>query len=266
LKRSLQELLSKVESRRNALLSEYDECELHQLRVAVRRLRGLLRFEDEPEAWQLRREWGYVVSHTNAARDWDTLASRVENLPAEYQPVVLTDTLEQTRERVWQKVITRLQEDDWEETARRTRKYLKRRVADDRHPPDSAEAAREASLRLQRAWAHAREHDNNRAWHKLRIAVKDLRYNLDTLADGDVSPALELCKTLQETLGQWHDTIIHRDLLSEIDAELGKDEHAASKAVGKLLDSLEQEGRQCLSQANQLLVGGDVLLFDPSDS
>jgi CHAD domain-containing protein len=263
LKLYLQEILSQVESRRNALLSEYDEYKLHQLRVTVRRLRGLLRFEDEPQAWQLRREWGYLVSHTNAARDWDTLTNRIEALPADSQPVVLTDTLEQSRERIWRKVIKHLQKEDWEETTRQTQKYLQSRVADGRQPPDGSDAVREASLRLQRAWTRAREYDDNRAWHKLRIAVKDLRYSLDTLSAGDVSSAQELCKTLQDALGQWHDTIIHKALLNEIDVELGKDEHAAREAIGKLLDSLEREGRQCLNQANRLLGGGDVL-FDLS--
>ena len=61
------ELLETIKSRRTALSLEYDEYALHQLRVAVRRLRSLLRFEEAPEAWQLRREWGYLISQTNPA-------------------------------------------------------------------------------------------------------------------------------------------------------------------------------------------------------
>ena len=267
MKRSLQDLLKHIKDRRSALLKDdYDEHQLHQLRVNVRRLRGLLRFEDSHEAWQLRREWGYLISHTNSMRDWDTLAARVDELPENEQPVGLVDTLTATRQRIWRKIRKSLKSDDWKDTARRTRAYLKHRVADEHPPPDANAIIREASARLSEAWARAQEQDNNRAWHKLRIAVKDLRYSLDMLGEDASDQRIDLCKELQAQLGTWHDSIIHRDLLDEIDRELGKDELAAKQSIERLQNQLKLDGAQCLKEARHILTNRGSLLLQGSSS
>lgn len=261
MKRSMQDLLKHIKNRRSTLLEQgYDEYQLHQLRIDVRRLRGLLRFEDAHEAWQLRREWAYLISHTNGMRDWDTLAARVDDLPENERPVGLVDTVTATRERIWKKVRMALKGDGWEDTGQRTKKFLKRRVIDENAPPDAETSLAEANARLGRAWARAQEHDSNRAWHKLRIAVKDLRYNLDTLGEDSSDQRIGLCKELQEQLGTWHDSIIHRDLLEDINRELGKDEISAKQGVTRLQEQLAREGTQCLEKARHILTDRGSLL------
>ncbi|MCZ6830355.1 MAG: CHAD domain-containing protein, partial [Gammaproteobacteria bacterium] len=81
---ALQQLAAEIEHRRSALLTHYRDEDLHQLRITIRRLRGLLRQQDNPEALQLRRDWGKLADQTNPARDWDTLIMYLEhNLAAE---------------------------------------------------------------------------------------------------------------------------------------------------------------------------------------
>lgn len=227
----------------------------------MRRLRGLLRFEDAHEAWQLRREWGYLISHTNSMRDWDTLAVRVDEIPDNEQPVALVDTVTAARRRIWNGARMALKGDGWQDAAQRTLHYLEHRTIQQDTAPDAETAIEEASSRLDRAWSRAQERDSNRAWHKLRIAVKDLRYSLDMLGEDSSDARIEVCKELQTQLGSWHDSVIHRGLLDEIDRELGRDEIAARDGVERLQAQLEHEGERCLQNARDILMARASLLL-----
>ena len=253
MKRSLDAILKEIRSRRKNLLAGYDEHNLHQLRVSVRRLRGLLRFEESGEARQLRREWGYLISHTNAARDWDTLAGRVRALEPGELAANLLPALEAGHKRVVKGVIKRLAEDSWHDTTRRTKRYLKHRISEQRRPPADSETVSEAAHRVNHAWVHARTHDTSRAWHKLRIAIKDLRYSLDTFALEVESEHIAVCKALQDLMGQWHDTVVHQELLDTIEDTLGEGDAGAREAVAALRATLDLEGKQCLASARQLM-------------
>jgi CHAD domain-containing protein len=252
-KNTLADLVKHIAARRKALLNEYSEYDLHQLRVTVRRLRTLLRFEEQPQAWQLRREWGYLISHTNPARDWDTLAARIEELPDEQQPVSLMSAVERHRQSVLKDVLFSLRDKKWDSTRRRTMDYVKESVEGDRAPPTPEHILDEASGRVNEAWERARTRADARSWHKLRIAVKDLRYSLDTVGQGAVREPIELCKLLQKELGNWHDTIVHRDLLKVIERELGQEEKAALAALAELETGMFDEGIQCLKEARHMM-------------
>ena len=262
MKRTLEELLQQIKARRAKLLEEdYDEYQLHQLRVTTRRLRGLFRFEDNPDAWQLRREWGYLISHTNRLRDLDTLATRLEQVPEAMRPISLVDTLSSVRSREWQLTRKSLKNDGWAESQQRTRDYLEHQLGDQDKEPDATTTIHEATGRLNRAWRRAREQNDKRAWHKLRIAVKDLRYSLDAFTEDAADPRIAICKELQEELGDWHDAVIHGSLLEELDRELGRDETAAREGVARLQEDLRLEGEACLKKAHYVLTArGSQLL------
>ena len=226
----------------------------------MRRLRGLLRFEEQPVAWQLRREWGYLVSHTNPARDWDTLAERLEELPDEEQPVGLVAAVQRQREKVWKSVLRSLRLPQWEETRERTLAYLDQAVEPEREPLDPERVIQEASDRVNSAWERARERGDNRSWHKLRVAIKDLRYSLDTLSQTSVAEPIALCKLLQDELGKWHDSIVHRELLQTISGELAADETAARAAAAELDTDLFAQGVKCLKEARHIMAARAQLL------
>ena len=70
----MKKLTRRLEKRRRALLDHYDEEDLHQLRITLRRMRGRLEGTDDKERRQLRKDLGALADTTNPARDWDTLA------------------------------------------------------------------------------------------------------------------------------------------------------------------------------------------------
>ncbi len=260
MKETLAKLQAQIEGRRKALIEDYSEYDLHQLRVTIRRLRGLLRFEEQPDAWQLRREWGFLASQTNPARDWDTLAARIEELPEDQQPVGLLSAVERHRQRVWKQVLTALRDPQWELTARNMRGYIDNHIEQQRQPMAQEAAIREASLRVDQAWEYAATHDEPRAWHKLRIAIKDLRYSLDSLSQTEVDEPIELCKRLQDLLGTWHDSIIHRKLLRLVDNDLAIDEKAAREALAELQTDLFAEGMKSLKETRHVMAARQQLL------
>lgn len=264
MKETLADLAKQIADRRKALLNEYSEYDLHQLRVTVRRLRTFLRFEEQPAAWQLRRDWGYLISQTNPARDWDTLAARIEELPEEQQPVGLVSAVERHREQVLKEVALSLRDKKWDTARRETRTYTEQSIEDDRQLPSPESVLAEASARVNHAWERARNRADARSWHKLRIAIKDLRYSLDTLGHGSVREPVELCKLLQQELGKWHDSIVHRDLLKLVERELRPEEKAARIAVEQLETELFDEGMKCLKEARHMMGARAKLLERPS--
>ncbi len=260
MKNTLAKLQKQIAARRDALLQEYSEYDLHQLRVSVRRLRGLLRFEGHPDAWQLRREWGFLVSQTSPARDWDTLVARIEDMPEDQQPVGLLSAVERHQHRVWDEVITALRDPQWATTSQQLQAYIDKHIDDQRAPIDREASVREASMRVNQAWEYAEKHDKPRAWHKLRIAIKDLRYNLDSLSQTEVDEPLELCKRLQDLLGTWHDSMIHHELLLIVDRDLAADEKAAKDAAAELDTDLFAEGMKALKETRHVMAARQQLL------
>ncbi len=260
MKTTLSELLETICMRRDALLSEYSEYDLHQLRVSVRRLRSLLRFEEQPSAWQLRREWGFLISHTNPARDWDTLAERLDELPEDQQPVTLIEAVEQQREHIWKDVLRALRNPQWDSTTENMRSYLELAFSDDRLPPDNETTLAEARTRVNQAWERAQASGDTRSWHKLRTAIKDLRYNLETLPNGTVDEPVALCERMQEQLGIWHDSLMHREILHAISATLPADERSAREAIANLDTELFTESMRCLKEARHTMAARAQLL------
>lgn len=260
MKEPLLKLVGQIAARRNTLLQEYSEYDLHQLRVTVRRMRGLLRFEDNPDAWQLRREWGYLISRTNPARDWDTLYARIEDLPEDQQPVGLLAAVERQRDQVWKAVRSALKDPQWESSQAHTEAYFAQLDDQSREAVDSEEVIREAGVRVNQAWERAQSRDEARAWHKLRVAIKDLRYSLDSLSQTSVAEPIELCKRLQAQLGSWHDSVVHRKLLRVVDRDLGNDEKAAKDAVAELDSDLFAEGMKALKETRHIMAARRQLL------
>ncbi|MEM0953619.1 MAG: CHAD domain-containing protein [Pseudomonadota bacterium] len=260
MKATLTELLENVVLRRQALLDEHSEYDLHQLRVSVRRLRSLLRFEEQPGAWQLRREWGYLISHTNPARDWDTLAERLDNLPQDQQPVALIEVVDGHRRQIWKDVVRSLRNQAWDETASHMSAYLEKAFEDERAPPGPDSQIGEARVRVEQSWQRAQANGDNRSWHKLRSAIKDLRYNLESFPPGTVDEPVALCERIQEHLGAWHDCLMHRELLQVVDREMPANERSAREAIARLDTELFAESMRCLKETRHVMAARAKLL------
>ena len=266
MKDTLEKLLQGIEQRRQALLNEDSEYDLHQLRVSVRQLRSLLKFEEHPVAWQLRLEWGYLVSHTNPARDWDTLAERLDKLPQDQQAVALIEAVEGRRRQIWKDMQRALRNQAWDDTSTGMVAYLDSAFDDQRAPPSPELQIAEARARVDAAWSRAQRDGDNRSWHKLRTAIKDLRYILESFPLGTVDEPVALCERIQDHLGCWHDSLMHRHLLREVDKDMPSEERSAREAIARLDTELFAESMRCLKETRHVMAARNQLLERHSSS
>jgi len=255
-----------MQVKRRSLLRRYDDDALHQLRVALRRLRSQLRHIDTDEAKALRRELGQLAAATNPARDWDTLARRAQESlkPRDLQRV--RPWLRENRAASHRQVLDMLRSQAWAQAVGRLEDWIGRAGLDPVLDPPGGEEIAHALREVRRAWDKARPGDDTRRWHKLRLAIKELRYTFDSVPRN--SPAAPKpktprhCRQLQDLLGAWHDTVVHAHMVrayaSALDPEVD----------GKLQDALwdwcrriEREGRDTLDETRDYLLGkgGDLL-------
>ena len=249
----------------SSLLAGYSEEDLHQLRVTLRRVRSALREPPAGNKGDLRRELGTLARATNSARDWDTLvASALNRLePQELRP--LLPLLEERREAARAQVYRMFQSPRWLAAL----KALDCEPTLTHSETDSqAVAAGQLQTKLQNTAAAGRKamaRDDHKSWHKLRIAIKELRYTLDTLPQGPGESAtarlLDECKSLQTLLGNWHDTVVHRHLLNEL-ADLASFDATspAGDATSALQHALAANGQRTLEHIKQELRRGDLAL------
>jgi CHAD domain-containing protein len=258
---ALQLLTTEIGHRRSALLTHYRDEDLHQLRVTIRRLRGLLRQRDNPEALQLRRDWGKLADQTNPARDWDTLIIYLEQNPAAEIFAQNRAALATRQAQAQQQVLDSLRSPRWSTISSGWHDYLRQVGAVDEPTLPGQDIIAAASTRAFEAWQCAVNTNQESDWHRLRIAIKDLRYSLDTLAPElpQSQATLGLCKELQTLLGDWHDTVVHRQLLEQLAVEEAASvEKTAADIFAAVLAGLQTRGSVCLHAVRKLLENGGL--------
>jgi len=244
------------------LTGHYRPKDLHRLRIGIRRIRGLLKQVGNRNARHFRKTWGGFAAVTNQARDWDVFlkSARAMLSDAEFQEFrsLLMPRLLSSHEAV----IEVLQSAQWQRHLVEWGQFLTQsddRVTDDGKPWWSYEKAlAKARSTCQLALAVG----DDKAWHKFRIAVKNLRY----LADASIGdPACDLhhlgeviatCKILQTRLGKWHDTVVQLQMIREQMPD-GDEKAAAIKC--SLANALDKKNHLLLSKiqeslANQTLI------------
>ena len=203
-----------------ALTGGYDADRLYAFRVASRRIRSILKQIDNHRARGLRKTWGGFAATTGSARDWDVFLVTAGLL-------LETDSMEQFRainaERIdfhHETVLEMVRSG----TFRRHRLEWGRFLEEADEPSNQAEHGRaaldHALKRARRRLRRAFKKDTDRAWHKFRIAVKEVRYVAEANpALPGAQPLAERCKPVQTLLGDWHDTVVQLNLLDELPPE-----------------------------------------------
>lgn len=253
-------LLLKLHVKRRALLRRYDDNALHQLRVLLRRQRSLLRHVDSNEAKALRRALGQLADATNDARDWDTLMDRARGSlrPRDFRR--MRRYLEERRTVSHACVREMLRSDGWSLAVGKLGDFIERRglspALDRRYDADVAQARRE----VQRAWRKVQADEDSKHWHKLRLAIKELRYTFDSVPrdslDAPMSKALKHCKRLQEMLGDWHDTVVHVQRVHELARGLDREaEGELHDVVKDWCRQMQREGRDRLYDVRRFIAG-----------
>ena len=208
---------------------------VHRMRVASRRIRSCLPLFEECFPSKKYKEWRKEIRNVTRAlrdaRDIDVqiafLKTYIEQLKEEsLRPGVerFLLRLRQRRERMQPfviKAIDRLEGsgviEDMAELCRKMRKGN----ADIRSPVTYQNALVHITSRLEEIFAHEpsvyipeaiEEH------HAMRIAVKHLRYTMEIfspLYEGELETQIEVCKKLQDSLGDLHDCDVWMDYLPQ---------------------------------------------------
>ena len=231
-------LLARVEEAAGRL-SEPDDAEaLHDFRVALRRLRSVLRAYREPLSGSLkkrhRRQLRELADATGPGRDAEVAAGWVaaqhDTLPAGQAAGArrLFDRLEARRGKGYEKLRRRLALEFAplaEELQRTFGVYTREvRLAGDSGSDTFGElVARETRRDLGRLLAALDAVcavDDAAACHRARIAGKRLRYLLEPLTGdlGAVQPILRMLKRLQDLLGELNDAhVLEEELAGAVD-------------------------------------------------
>lgn len=258
--------------RRDSLLIEYDHEDLHRLRVYIRRARALLKQYPDNQSKAIRAEWRTLADKTNAARDWDTLAIYVDRTLAPEQRRAILPRVQRHIDAARDHVIEALRSDDWDTTWRHWLHW-----AEDGDKGGAAGAptldARDMLHAARTAAHHALSRQDERSWHKFRIAIKNLRYSLgspfakSSWKKKERKALKRLCKRLQEHLGKWHDTVVHGRLIeSMLDDTPANDSGNERDVLRSLLTGIESRRLRCLEASIGLIeTEGHILGLTPAD-
>jgi CHAD domain-containing protein len=205
-----------------ARLGGDDPQALHDLRVAVRRLRTCLRAYrpvlDDTVTRRSRRALAKLARATNNARDAEVALAWLRALPnggPESQPdhERLLASLPEQEQRATQsaaRYLARRLPDAARRLSRQLEQYYVRRSVDRNEEilmgTLTARLVRQQRRRLAAALARVRAPSDVTAAHRARIEGKHLRYLLEPLdADRQVAHAVRRLKALQDRLGAHHD-------------------------------------------------------------
>jgi CHAD domain-containing protein len=223
-----------------------DPEDIHQLRVATRRLRAVLRsarrFFPGETADVVRRELAWLSGLLGAVRDLDVLIERVRDerpeldLPAQTEAAHVVDLLVADREAARGRLLNTM----------RTKRYLRllARVEELAEGPPTAtddipvgKLARVEFKKLRAAASSLGPEATDEELHKVRVRVKRARYAAEVAEAVVGKPAsrfVEKAKRLQDVAGELQDAAVAEERLSLVSERVVRP--AAAFAAGRLVE------------------------------
>lgn len=253
-------LLEEARVARARLEAGADDEALHDFRVALRRLRSLLRafqpYVQHEVTPKLRRRLRDLARATNGARDAEVQAQWVESRQKELKPTErigsrwFLEQLADKRDRGYD-ASQRAVERAFPRLDQRVRKSLEAAARDPEGGRGKlatfaaalAELVRDQAAILRQQLGAISAPENEPAVHAARIGAKRLRYMLELVTDESepAARAVEQLRELQATLGELHDAQVvtvdlavaceqaaaeHARRLSELDDQAHRDDRA----------------------------------------
>lgn len=245
--------LSAILARRDGTLAGEDPEELHQMRVACRRLRtavGLFRRWLPEGAERLREEAGWLGSVLGPVRDADvqmeSLRGLQPSLPEDVRPggEAFLGWISAARAEAFRRMRSELTSDRWARFADLALSALPLSGFSDAPPVEEAgaEVIRKRYRRVRRLVRALEPTQPDEAFHAARIAAKKARYAMEFLAPvfgPDSRGCAKRLADLQDHLGLLQDRAVARSWLRRAQSDLP--EHAF--ALGFLAGWFEAEGR-----------------------
>jgi CHAD domain-containing protein len=236
-----------------------DPEDLHDLRVAVRRLRAILKVAAPPldEEWadDLRAELDWLGNVLGPVRDLDVMLAhlRASDLDREerraFAPILKRLERERTARR--RTLLAAMKSDRYAALLDRLDDAARRpRTRSARPAPDAVAA--EAFAKLRKAVRKLDRDASDRALHKARIKGKRARYAAEVVAPGRgkrVAKLIDAAKAFQDVTGEHQDAVVTAERLRALAADA---DAPAAFAAGRLAERQElrrQEARRRLDQA-----------------
>jgi CHAD domain-containing protein len=259
------------------VVKDADEEAIHDLRVAIRRLRTMLKMArplfGRWHADAVRAAFAEVMRATGELRDEEVLEETLGDV-SEHPAVAGWLGARQGRERKLRRsVVARIERGDLD----RARLMLKALLVfpfDPARDLELAKFARRTVERARRVVEKGREvpSDDMIGLHDLRIAYKELRYSIELLAEAlplDARAMLEPCVVFQKRLGEIHDADVALDVLRKArtlpdearEEALDALRRVREKRLGKYLRELDPLGSATESEVHT----GPGLLPPPAD-
>jgi CHAD domain-containing protein len=210
-----------IEEAGNALSLTYSPGQLYALRVGIRRTRSILKHIGSHKSRSYRKTWGGFAAVTNDARDWDVFLITAEKLltPGDYRSfeALNREQVQSSREAA----VEMLTAAPWRRHLQEWKHHLGQTGEESSGQDQVLTSLERALVKARRALQLALTVDNDRRWHKFRIAVKEVRYVADSGRDhpakGEyLAEVSATCRSVQTMLGDWHDTVVQLDILSEL--------------------------------------------------
>lgn len=248
-------VVTKARDRRHG---EHDDEAIHDLRVAIRRMRTLLKMSRGLFGrWHtdvVREAFAQVMRATGELRDEEVLEETLAGAADGEEYEAWLDHRKTRESKLRRAVITRIERGDLD----RARLMLKALLVFPVEPDRNVELARFARRMVERARRKVEsrrdvEVSDVTAMHDLRIAYKELRYSIELLADAlpiDARAQLEPATVFQKRLGELHDVdvaaaVVHnaKGLTASARAQaLASLAVMRDKRVGKYLRELDPLG------------------------
>jgi len=252
--RPLKKLTTGVVREGQRLVVKYRPKKLHAFRIGIRRIRSILKQIGSHKSRRFRKTWGGLNAITNDARDWDVFFITAEKLlsPEDFSEFErLNHELTQSSHEA---VVEMLQSMLWHRHIEEWQGYIQRSAEHTSGKELSLVSLDQALGKARLMLSQALTVDDERSWHKFRIAVKDVRYVADaSIVNEDEVSYLETvtndCKSLQAALGNWHDATIQMHMLEDLEPA------AVHVTLGA---DLEQRKQQFLSQTREILADSDI--------
>ncbi len=235
-----------------------DPEELHQHRVAVRRLRALLRAArpmiDREWADELRDQLRWLGSTLGEVRDLDVLLEHLEDEAAELEPddaqafAPVVAVLANRREAARALMLAELRDP-------RYIRLLERLERDLAYPPEAGEAVKPRAIAaaefrgLRKARRRLGSDPEDHELHELRIKVKRARYAAELAMPSRGAKArrfVKHAKRLQDLLGDHQDSVVAAERLRELAVATG--DPRAALAAG-LVVARQAERREAAREA-----------------